>query len=58
MQDADRAANVVVSYLNGLNVICSFAVRNASPLSRCVELMPGVQGSCLRLNAAVNLYRA
>ena len=58
LQDVDRATNVVVSYLSGLNVICSFAVRNASPLSRCMELMSGVQGSCLRLNAAVNLYRA
>ena len=56
-QDVDRAANAAVSYLNGLNVICSFAVINASPLNRCVELMPGVQGSCLRLNAAVNLYK-
>ena len=58
LQDADRAANAVVSYLNGLNVICPFAVRDASPLSRCVELTPGVQGSRLRLSAAVNLYGA
>lgn len=48
----------MASYLNGLNVICPFVDRNASPLSRYVELMPGVQASRLWLSAAVNLYGA